>query len=234
MTKEKLRKKIKALLEKTTENGATKEEAMLALQKAEQLMQLNELTKEEIQDEVCVLKSTDRAKTKYREVFITGYLSKLFFTQTYYSKNQIHFFGFEEDVELCIYFYHFIIDSCLNDLEAYKNSTECYVMKKAGENGHKINSNFVKGYLIAVAKKIQSLYLKRQQQKGGEGIVVVEQKENKVAKAFSELNLNLRSVREKQKVTSESFNSGKSKGSELNIRQGVNDAKKASIKQISS
>ena len=232
MNKEKLRKKISALLEKTTDNGATKEEAFLALQKAEELMNNNKLTREEIEEEPCVLLSTDRPKQRFKEVFITAYLKDLFFTETYYTKTNVYFFGFKEDVDLCIYFYHFIIDSCFNDLLEYKKTSAYKLRKHYGEHAKSINYSYIKGYLMAVCHKIEKLYQDRQKQRAGTGLMVVEQKKAKVDKEFANLGLSLRSVQDKIGATSTAWNDGKAKGNELNIRQGVNTAKRDLQKKL--
>ena len=232
MNKEKLRKKINALLEKTTDNGATKEEAFLALQKAEELMNANKLSREEIEEEPCVLLSTDRPRQRFKEIFITAYLKDLFFTETYYSKSKVYFFGFKEDVDLCIYFYHFIIDSCFNDLWAYKKTSAYKQRKNNGEHAKSINYSYIKGYLMAVCKKIEKLYQDRQHERAGTGLMIIEQKRAKVDKEFANMNINLRNVSDKIRATSTAWNDGKAKGNQLNIRQGVNNAKQDMQKKL--
>lgn len=224
-----LKKKINALLAKTTENGATKEEALTALNKAQELMKQHLISasdlKETVLDEECVLASVRRYPTKYKEVHIIASLGKLFYCKSYYNKSKVYFYGFKEDTELCLYFYNFIVKSSLEEAERYKKTIH-YKRLTDYHHGITIISDFVKGFLLEVSSKVEKMYEERQKEQAGTGLVIFDQKQKKVSERFAQTGIKLRTVKDRISPRSSSFSDGKNKGSELNITQGVNGKKK--------
>jgi hypothetical protein len=234
--KDKLKLKIKALLSKTTDNGATKAEAISAINKAQSLMEENLILESDLNSSVlgekCILKEHPRNSMKHKEVFITSYLANLFFCQTYHTNKNVFFFGFEQDADLCCYFYDFIVESALSDLYWYKETQEYEDLKKES-SANSIVSNFVKGYLLTVCRKIQEIYTERQKVRSGKGVVVVDEKMAKVKREFQNLGLNLKTVKSNIRGTNKSFQSGSKRGGDLSISQGVSEGKRNSIKRLS-
>lgn len=235
--REKIKSKIKALLAKTTDNGASKEEMESALLKAKQLMVDFFISEHDLQDpyisEKCVLKEVSLIKSGYDLTGFYNSLTKLFDCHYYYNSKRIAFFGFEEDTELCAYFYNFIIKSCLIEKSKYLKS-EDYKNLKSIYHGRTLNASFIRGFMNGVSVKMKALYNDRKLElsKDKYSLVVIEKK-SKVDNQFEGLDLKIKTSKVNQFLAEESaFNSGKKIGNQLSITQGVNQSKKENQKVI--
>lgn len=239
--KNRIKAKIQALLQKTTENGASQEEALPAIVKAQVLMKQHMIDENDLKDpyltEKCVTKFCPRIKSSYDLTIILYDLCNAFDCEHYYNKERIAFFGFEEDVNLCVYFYQFILKSCMKAKDEYKKSSRYYdYTYKLGYHGRTLVASFIKGFQITVCRKLDTLYKDRTSQYSqevGYGLVVVEKKK-RVNDEFNSENPTLKIKKSNLEARNkEAFNEGADKGSVLNITQGVNEAKKSSNHQIS-
>lgn len=235
---EKIKNKIKALLSKTVENGATKQEMESALQKANELMTQHFISESEIKDdslkEKLVSKSFDASKNKNMFSIFSSSLALLFDCKCYYSSmtKSITFFGHETDVDMCGYFYSLIIESAIKEKNQYIKSKEYKCSKKFGYHGKTLTSSFIKGFLVEVSKKMQEMYKdKKSNIEKGTGLTVYE-KNKKVESAFMNLNLNIRKSTTRIKAQSEAYSDGKNRGQNFNITQGVSQGKAATITKI--
>lgn len=238
MNNEKIKNKIKALLSKTVENGATKQEMESALRKANELMIQHFISESEIKDESLkeklVSKRFNMIKSKYDFKIFYASLSLLFDCKCYYNSQakKITFFGHETDVDMCGYFYSLITESAIKEKNEYAKSNEYSISKKLGYHGKTLTSSFVKGFLIEVSNKMREMYKdKKSNIEKGTGLTVYEKK-NKVESAFRNLNLNLIKVKNKIRAESNAFDSGKSKGQNFNLTQGINKGKTETITKI--
>jgi hypothetical protein len=230
--RETIKRKIKALLSKTTDNGASKEEMESALQKANKLMVDFFISENDLSDpyiaEKCILKEVQLVKSGYDFGFFFSSLVNLFDCQYYYNNKHIAFFGFEEDTELCAYFYNFIIKSCLKEKVKYMKSSD-YKGLKQFYHGRTLSSSFIKGFVKGVSIKINQLYNDRKLEISTEryGLVVTEKK-IKVENQFKALDLEISRCSVKQVIAENTaYNSGKEIGKDLSITQGVHQHKKS-------
>jgi hypothetical protein len=227
-TKENIKSKINNLLAKTTENGASKHEALSALAKAQELMTKYFITESELIDKSTakqpILKSCDLYKCGYDTGAFYASLARLFDCKTYYNNSQIFFFGFEEDVDLCLYFYVMIIESCLKEKRIYRKKSEEYQILKKQYNGRTLSAAFVKGFLIEVSQKMKGLYDDRESEFAKNikhGLILVDKKEA-VKNGFGELGLKLKTVSSKQNIANDAaFASGRTTGKNFELTLGV-------------
>lgn len=236
--REKIKSKVNALLAKTTENGASKEEMESALAKANQLMVDFFISENDLKDpyisENCVLEKFERVKSGYD---LTGFfhsLSLLFDCEHYFTKKEISFFGFEEDVKLCGYFYKFITDSALIEKDKFTKS-EKYLSLKRVYHGKTLASSFLKGFIKAVSVKMKVMYQNRESQLSSDqfGLMVIDKK-NKVDFQFKNLDLKIRTIPNKRiRAESVAYDEGVLKGEKLKIVQGVNGSDFSNVKLIS-
>ncbi len=82
-SKNKIKKKIKALLAKTTENGASKEEAINALKKASELMKLYLISESDLEESIV---NEKRVGGKRNNTF---YNSRFYYCKKRISRNGI-------------------------------------------------------------------------------------------------------------------------------------------------
>lgn len=228
--REKIKVKIKALLAKTTDNGASKQEMESALAKAKQLMLDFFISEHDLKDpyisEKCVLKEVPLIKSGYELGMFYNSLTRLFDCYYYYNSKRIAFFGFDEDVELCAYFYTFIIKSCLLEKDLYMKS-EDYKFLKKHYHGRSLSASFIKGFMKGVCDKMEKLYNDRKTELSAEkyGLVVVKKKE-KVKNQFNELNLKIKTKQVKQAIVEkQAYNQGNKIGKNLSLTQGINHSK---------
>jgi len=237
--KDKIKLKIKALLSKTTENGASQEEALSALSKAQELMKNYFVSENDLQDpfigEKCILNSTPLIKSGYDTSLFYNELSDLFDCEYYFTNKKIYFFGFEPDVELCIYFYDLITKACLNEKKKYMKSKD-YAILKTKYHGKTLASSFIKGFLIKVARKMYDLYAERKSElnrNSTHGLMVVKKK-NKVTDAFKDLGMNISTTRQKDlQYERLAFSRGVLKGNEFEITQGISKNQNEKTLQLS-
>lgn len=228
--KESIKRKVKGLLEKTTENGATESEAISALQKAKELMMEHFISEHELNDpyanEKCTSVSTSHFKTGYDVTNIYPALCLLFDCEHFWDSKKLTFFGYEEDVQLCIYFYNFILKACFAEKDKYVQSLE-YQKLKQRYHGRTLVSSFIKGFIIALCIKMHDIYDER---KGSVseciGLAIIE-KNKKVKQQYDELNFKTRIIGAKQiEAEAEAFKIGYNKGKDTALTQGINEKKR--------
>ena len=224
-----IKKKVKALLDKTTENGASESEALSALQKARDLMMEYFIDEHEINDpfisEKCILAETPLFKTGYDITNIYPALSLLFDTRHFWNAQRVCFFGYEEDVQLCIYFYNFILKSCFVEKDKFVSS-EYYQRLKTRYHGRTLVSSFVKGFIASVCQRMEQMYEERKTNVSECVGLAIISKVQKVDKAFYEEGIKTRQKRSGElKAQWHAFNHGVEKGNEVHIQQGIYDSK---------
>lgn len=230
--KESIKRKIKALLEKTPENGASEHEAIAALNKANELMQAYYIDKNDLTDpyltEKCVLVEVKLVESAYNMTLFFGVLGELFDCIAFWNKRRIAFFGFENDAKLAGYFYELIAKTALSEAKAYKKSDE-YKVNAKRYHGRSIVSSFVKGFLYRIGLKMQELYENRKSSiPDGMGIMLVN-KTDKVKAEFKTLAIKAKEARPiKLVIERAAFNSGIEKGNSFQITQGIEAHKQAS------
>lgn len=236
MGNEKMKARIKALLEKTTENGASKAEMESALSKANQLMKDFFITENDLKDpyilEKCVLRETPIIKSQYDLTIIYNALTQLFDCHYYYNSKRIAFFGFESDVEMCIYFYNMISKLAISEKDTYIKSKH-YAENKDYYHGRTLCASFVKGFLWGVRSNIRDMYKDRESSlPESYGLMVIDKKK-KVKDAFNELNTKVVTKKANNSaVVKETFMNGQKIGNEINITQGLSARKQESILRL--
>tara|TARA_B100000953_G_scaffold290249_1_gene275092 strand:+ start:11575 stop:12297 length:723 start_codon:yes stop_codon:yes gene_type:complete len=234
MNKERIKSKITALLQKTTANGASEQEAITALSKAKELMDQYFIDQKDIDDalkgEKLILKSEPLTKTGFDLAFFYRALARLFDCETYYvPKQEIFFYGYEQDVELCIYFYKLITSSVLKAKSDYVKSDEFKLLRREkGAHTKTLTASFIKGFLIRVSSKMTKMYKERKEQRANsqQGLIIYE-KNKAVKNGFDSLGLSLRSSSKSLNADISAFNAGEKSGDGFDIMQGVNDKKKS-------
>ena len=229
---EKIKGKIKALLSKTIDNGATKEEMESALQKANELMTAFFISEHDLKDESiinkCVSKSFDIVKSGFDISHYYADLAFLFECEFYFSKSKITFFGYETDVALCGYFYEMIGKTCLLEKSNFTKSVQ-YKILSHKYHGRSLSANFIKGFLLEIIYKMQEMYKDRQSNIPESYGLMVVQKTEKVKEEFLKLALKIGFTKPKE-IANENlaFEYGREAGEKLKLIQGL-DGKKEEL-----
>lgn len=238
--REKIRKKIQALLAKTTENGATESEAMSALDKAKELMfqhmiHSSELTEKELKDLIIERTVELRsANTRYELPLLCKSIAKLFDAQMYYytpSKNVVIFFGLKEDVELCEYFAIYLSNSLFKSIREYRSSKRYQELKNNyGISGTRQLIDFSKGYIERISVRLFEMYEERYNHKN-KGLIIA--KEQVIKEQYDLLiNPTMRNVTNAK--YKETYEAGASQGDKTPIIQGMNSSQEEMLKQLTT
>lgn len=234
--REKIKRKIKNLLMRTVENGATEAEAMTALDKAKELMMENFISEYEIKDpyvaEQCVFRKVTRKKSAYDLTVFLPNLCRVFDCKHFFTKKEVTFFGFEEDAELCVFFYEFIIKACMKEKERYVSTLD-YKAASMLYSGRTLVASFIRGFLTGICIKMNNIYKCRKEEVSNEvGLMIIE-KEKRVEQQYLDSNTKARTVRPANRAyESAAFCSGVEKGKEIEIQQGIKQQKQESMLQL--
>lgn len=225
---DKIKLKIRALLAKTIDNGASQAEMESSLAKAYELMNRHYIAESELRDpflgEACVIQKEPRIVTAYVVDGFVPSLCDLFSTEHYISSKYITFLGFEQDVQLCHYFYKLILTSALAESQTFKKSEHYRRTIANGYHGRTAVSSFLKGYSYRVAEKMEEMYRGRKEEmsRNGEFGLVVSRKEDKVKEGFLNLNMKLgTSALPKADILEGAFRLGQAEGDKLKLQQAI-------------
>lgn len=221
MNKESIINKVKALLNKTEENGATKEEAILALQKATELMTKYMIDSGQLK-ETDQLSSVEVHVPRYKIHFHTigNALAYLFDSQciiTNKSHNRVHslmFFGEPQDIELCKWFFLYL-DSCLlRDTIEYRRTRATHTLTQA----------FQQGWVNEVKRRIKSL--KDQQERdfhsSGKELVLYNKQALIKIEANKRFNLKDISLKPRNYDNEQAYGDGVVAGNKVELRRVIN------------
>ena len=163
-----VKRKIRGLTEKTTQNGASEAESIAAMKKVGELLLQYNLSMDEVtlREQKCV---TGRFETGSKHL---GVMADVFFgiqqlcgIKTWYTRNPNgivwNFFGLESDVELAIYLSSVITVSSEVSYQEFKYSKEYRLF-----NGHKkiASNNFKKGFGIKINNRLLDLANERKKE----------------------------------------------------------------------
>lgn len=236
---EKIKIRIKNLLEKTTENGASESEMLAAINKATELMEKYSIVQEDLKNidekEKCVFKEFISTDNKiYHEIFIPE-LSKLFdckvvFVQMNRKQRKNTVIGFETDVDLYLYFYNFIIETSKKELEKYKFSKE-YIILNLDHHAKKLNNSFLRGFFNSLSNKIRNIYNERQASRCGETGLIFVGKEKKVINFYEDLfpKVKERTVNLNNNHVRKAVLKGMEEGEKVNLTFGLNSEKQKQL-----
>lgn len=154
--------KIKALLQKTEENGASEEEAMSALAIAQKLMEKHGVTLEDIRDRQDQVSDEIGTYTSRRsggnvstfEKVLMGVISKYTDTKCYFiaraGRGSVHFFGHRVDTELADYIF-------LTCISAGKTEWAKYARGLPRGNRAKARVAFLIGFSDRISARLKEL-----------------------------------------------------------------------------
>jgi hypothetical protein len=156
-----IKNKIKALLAKTTDNGASESEALVAMKMVGKLLNEYNLSMDEVtvRDEICVKQFVEtNNKHTNEQVMVSPYVAKLCSVKVWMSRTNtgihIYFFGLEPDVQLAIYLIEMVGNVYQSEFSKFKNSDfyKNYI-------GHRktLAINFQHGYATRINTRISQM-----------------------------------------------------------------------------
>jgi len=230
-------KRIRSLLNKTIENGCTEEEAMLAADKAGELMDKYDLSFSQVQMKKQKIGRTtyythtrkdgtpDKNASRAHEVsYAVGAVAAYCDCEVWQSGADIVFFGMPKDREIAEYLSALIKTAMESDFKAYKKSPD----RDSEVHGKRLRTSFMAGYTRRVSARLRDMKKARDAGHKTTGKELVVVKMAVVTEAFAALNLNLRnSARRSNGTEHGAYSAGKAAGNRVSINAGVGSKKSA-------
>ena len=225
---ERLKSRIKGLRAKTTDNGCTEAEAMLAAAKVAELLDRYDLslTDVELREALC----ERRAYETYRKKRIPledciGAIARFCDCRVWREKNAegevcYVFFGLGADVEVALYLTDLIDGAVRAELGRYKNSAEYRRFRH--QQRHLANTSFTLGMVASIAERLIAMKAARDEttRNGGRDLVLV--KTTIVDSELEKLNLKLRTARRASRMVSgAAYDAGGQAGAATAINPGI-------------
>ncbi|MDB5393180.1 MAG: hypothetical protein JWM91_686 [Rhodospirillales bacterium] len=225
---DKLYTRIQGLRAKTTDNGCTEAEALLAAMKVAELLDRHDLslTDVEIRHGPCDRRAyeTHRKKRIPLDDCIGG-IAIFCDCRVWREKNQAGearyvFFGLRADVEVAHYLTELIDAAVRSELGRYKNSADYRRFRH--QDRHMANASFTLGMVASLADKLTAMKAERDAASRSTGRDLVILKAAVVDAELEKLNLNLRTERRASRMVSPTaFEAGKDAGAATAINPGI-------------
>jgi predicted Zn-dependent protease with MMP-like domain len=227
--RESIIKRINLLKERTTSNGCTESEAMVAAEAISKLLQEYDLSMTEVEvksqefikDEINIDGKTK--KPIHDLITSIGYFTD---TKVYYTKRMsnyvYNFFGAKKDVEFAGYLLDLLSHAMDNEYAKYQKTSEYKMI-----GGKVARGSFYKGMVIRLRQRLREMKDNMSKESQESGLVLY----NKMAiteQMFKENNPSLRLKTSTSRMTisdKTAFNSGKDAANRVNITSGLGGRK---------
>lgn len=225
---DKLKTRIQGLRAKTTDNGCTEAEALLAAAKVAELLDRYDLslTDVEIRDAPCERRAYETHRKKRIPLDdCIGAIANFCDCRVWREKNQAGearyvFFGLRSDIEVAHYLTELIDTAVRFELGRYKTSADYRRFRH--QERHVANSSFTLGMVASIADKLTAMKAERDAVNNGTGRDLVVLKASVVDAELEKLDLKLRTVRRvKRMVSPTAFEAGGAAGASLAINPGI-------------
>jgi hypothetical protein len=225
---DRLKTRIQGLRSKTTDNGCTEAEALLAAAKVAELLDRYDLslTDVEIRDAPC----EQREYETYRKKRVpldgcVGAIADFCDCRVWREKNQSGearyvFFGLRSDVEVAHYLTELVDNAVRSELGRYKNSAGYRRFRH--QDRHVANSSFTLGMVASIADKLIAMKRERDAVNHGTGRDLVVVKASVVDAELEKLDLKLRAVHHATRMVSPAaYEAGGTAGASLAINPAI-------------
>jgi len=205
---DRLKTRIQGLRSKTTDNGCTEAEALLAAMKVAELLDRYDLslTDVEIRDAACEQREYETYRKKRIPIDgCIGAVANFCDCRAWREKNEMGdaryvFFGLRSDVEVAHYLTEVIDNALRFELGRYKTSADYRRFRH--QDRHIANSSFTLGMIASVADTLKAMKRERDVVTNGTGRDLVVLKASVVDAELKKLDLKLRTVRRTTRVVS--------------------------------
>lgn len=225
---DRLKTRIQGLRSKTTDNGCTEAEALLAAAKVAELLDRYDLslTDVEIRDAACEQREYETYRKKRVPIDgCIGAIANFCDCRVWREKNQVGdaryvFFGLRSDIEVAHYLTEVIDNAVRFELGRYKTSAGYRRFRH--QDRHIANSSFTLGMVASIADKLKALKRERDAVNNGTGRDLVILKASVVDAELKKLDLKLRTVRRTTRLVSPTaYEAGGVAGASLAINPGI-------------
>lgn len=213
---DKIKKRIRALLSKTVENGVTEGEAMLAAAKAGELMEKYDIETADLEEPVDGIGEAELdidpavSDALWRIGTAIGELCMCKFLVYQINRSKVVFVGYDSDREIAAYLMKVCARALKHETEAEDRRNNLYVHRVRFRK----RLGFIEGMSTRLAERISKLAWKRKQ--GGTGLVVV--KMDKINEHVGDID----SVSPRESIRDDdSWKNGRRKADSVHLSQAV-------------
>lgn len=232
---EKISKKIKALKEKTVENGCSENEAVAAAEKVQELLNTYNLSMSEVEFNASefIKNELDTKKKKRDEMFLlVSAISDFTYTKgwthtPYKGTLRYVFFGEKAGTETAHFLYDLLSLAIKNETEKYKKTEEFLSTRKTKTNPYGLASitlttSFKKGMAQRLSTRLISMKTQKEKSNVSEYGIVLYDKMDIVKLKFADLNLDLGSHKQaKSNINAGAYMAGREAAENVNITVGI-------------
>lgn len=227
---DRLKTRIQGLRAKTTANGCTEGEALLAAAKVAELLDRYDLSLSdvEIRQAPCERRAFEtRRKKRIPLDDGVGAIARFCDCRVWREKNpageaRYVFFGLRADVEAAHYLTELIDEAVRSELGRFK--TGAAYQRFRHQERHLANASFTLGMVGSIADKLTAMKAARDQANAGAGRDLVPIKTAVVDAELDKLNLTLRAVRRPaRRVAPSAYEAGGAAGASLAINPGLRE-----------
>ena len=225
---DRLKTRIQGLRSKTTDNGCTEAEALLAAAKVAELLDRYDLslTDVEIRNGQCEQRHYETRRKKRIPLDdcigdIANFCDCRVWREKSHSGNARYvFFGLRSDIEVAHYLTELIDNAVRSELGRYKNSAGYRRFRH--QDRHVANSSFTLGMVASIADKLTAMKRERDAVKNGTGRDLVVLKASVVDAELAKLDLKLRTVPGATRIVSPAaYEAGETAGASLAINPEI-------------
>jgi hypothetical protein len=225
---DKLKTRIQGLRAKTTDNGCTEAEALLAAAKVAQLLDRYDLslTDVEIRDAPCERREYETHRQKRIPLDgCIGAIANFCDCRVWREKNQAGearyvFFGLRSDIEVAHYLTELVDTAVRSELGRYKTTADYRRFRH--QERHMANASFTLGMVASIADKLTVMKAGRDEANNGTGRDLVVLKAAVVDAELDKLDLKLRTVRRATRMVSPmAYEAGGAAGASLAINPAI-------------
>ncbi len=227
---ESIKRRIRALLEKREENGATREEAAAALAKASELMAEYMIEKDQLgggdkRPREFIEKPVRLLTFKFSATNLLTPICKLFNCESYFYDKifKAVFFGEKQNVELAAYFMDVLQRALFNETQAFRKTAE-YKDASRAYGSHAAQRDFQYGFVVGVMRNVERLVnenAERVRSATGKDLVVVENEDLKAAFRAANPELKEKRSRRVNLMSNDALQAGIEAGKRQQLRRGV-------------
>jgi hypothetical protein len=226
---DKLMQRIRALREKTVEQGCTEQEALAAAEKVAQLLDRYDLSLSELdlRKQKCEGIGVETGRKRRGPIDdCVGAVAAFFDCRVWAETDEdgtirYIFFGMPGDVQASAYLYDLIVQAFAVDTAAFQRG-ELYGSMDSGAR-RSATTSFHAGLAHGIADKLQTLRLARdaaRDQSGGRALVPVKQ--SLIDEELEQLGLSLRFAQaSRRRVVRDAYGAGKEAGEKFEYRAGI-------------
>jgi hypothetical protein len=234
--RDKVKLKIKALTEKTVDNGCTEEEAVSAMQGVGRLLSQYNLSMDELDVRQSTYKTIFIDINRQRRHPIDGCIialaklisAKTWFDRSYHKRGRYAFFGDAVDLELIEYLFKVIHSAMETESRRFKYTAEykeCPISKKTAY------VSFQKAMAWRVAERLADIKFENDiaMKAKATGTALIVLKDQLIEEEFDKSNIKLKTVyRVATRVYGKAYDKGLAAGDRVNLSRPLGGNKKSS------